>query len=320
VAVALVVSLATAGIAVGVVLSGSWGSRGNRRVGGATASLDCKVVVDSLLHSALLSLAAVSPKPAIVGAPVADGEGHTVSEVAEHLGSAVLSHPDAFSVLAKGDAEVTAGANIHSDVDVFISVDLEVVAGTVSVVVEDVFGVEPAVTTPVAVAVVPLAVGGIARVGGSLPGVQVSLLDIELRAPVASTLVAVTVVVSVGVPEVTWRIFSGGLHEVKGLDATAVGLAEVYIVFNGTTEKVRGVDPVGVDRGGLKEHGSLVVGGDDDGGAVGLATVHADVEGLGDTVLGNLDGGETIFDGLGLERHGGGGEESRDESLHAVLI
>jgi len=88
-------------------------------------------------------------------------------------------------------------------VDVFISVDLEVVAGTVSVVGEDVFGVEPAVTTPVAVAVVPLAVGGIARVGGSLPGVQVSLLDIELRAPVSSTLVAVTVVVSVGVPEVT---------------------------------------------------------------------------------------------------------------------
>jgi hypothetical protein len=200
VAVALVVSLATAGIAVGVVLSGS---RGNRRVGGATASLDCKVVVDSLLHSALLSLAAVSPKPGIVGAPVADGEGHTISEVAEQLGSAVLSHPDAFSVLAKGDAEVTAGANIHSDVDVFISVDLEVVAGTVSVVVEDVFSVEPAVTTPVAVAVVPLAVGGIARVGGSLPGVQVSLLDIELRAPVASTLVAVTVVISVSIPEVT---------------------------------------------------------------------------------------------------------------------
>jgi len=97
-------------------------------------------------------------------------------------------------------------------------------------------------------------------------------------------------------------------------------LAEVYIVFNGTTEKVRGVDPVGVDRGGLKEHGSLVVGGDDDGGVVGLATVHADVEGLGDSVLGNLDGGETIFDGEGLERHSGGGKESRDESLHVVLI
>jgi len=56
-------------------------------------------------------------------------------------------------------------------VDVFISVNLKVVSGTVSVVVEDVFGVEPAVTTPVAVAIVPLAVGGIARVGGSLPGV-----------------------------------------------------------------------------------------------------------------------------------------------------
>jgi len=82
VAVALVVSLATAGIAVGVVLRGS---RRSRRVGGATASLYSKVVVDSLLHSALLSLATVSPKPVIVGAPVADGEGHTVSEVAEQV-------------------------------------------------------------------------------------------------------------------------------------------------------------------------------------------------------------------------------------------
>jgi hypothetical protein len=93
-------------------------------------------------------------------------------------------------------------------------------------------------------------------------------------------------------------------------------LAEVDIVVDGTTEKVRGVDLVGVDRVGLKEHGSLVVGRDDDGGVVGLVAVDTDVEGLRDTVFSDLDRSKAIGGVLGLKSHRNGGEESRDKIYH----
>lgn len=68
--------------------------------------------------------------------------------------------------------------------------------------------------------------------GSCLESPLVSLHDIELRAPVATDLVTVAVVVAVGVPEVAGRVLAWSLNEVEGSDATTVTLAEVNIVVN----------------------------------------------------------------------------------------
>ena len=90
----------------------------------------------------------------------------------------------------------------------------------------------------------------------SLERPLVSLHNIELRAPVTTNLIAVTVVVAVGVPVVARRVLTWSLDEVEGSDAATVALAEVNIVVNRTTEEAGGVDLVGVHGGGFNEHGS----------------------------------------------------------------
>lgn len=80
------------------------------------------------------------------------------------------------------------------------SVNLEVVSGTIVIVAELVYVVEPAVSSTVAVAVESITRWVVTRVRRSLERPLVSLHNVEFRAVVATDLVAITVVVTISVP------------------------------------------------------------------------------------------------------------------------
>ncbi len=153
-------------------------------------------------------MAAVFPKPAIVGGPAADREDHTVLDVVGHLvvGAAVAVHGHSLAVLAHGDVEgleliARVLVEVELDVELLCSINFKVAAGTVVTVLELIDVVLPAGTWAVAIRVEAVSVGGITLVGGRLPGPLVGFHDVEFGAVVTTNLVTIAVVVTISVPE-----------------------------------------------------------------------------------------------------------------------
>lgn len=290
--------------------------------------MDHDVGEQKLLGIAFLGLASVFPEPVVHGAPVADGEDHTVLEVVGHLGvgTAVTGHLDGVGVLGHRGGEgaelVARLDEVQLGVEGAGGVDAEAAAGAVGVVVQLANVVLPAGASTVAEVVVALVGGSVAGVRGGLVGVLVGLHDVELGAVVAVDLVSVAVVVPVSVPVVATGVLAGRGNEVESRDAAAYALAQVNVVLHGAAKQVGGVELFGVKSGRLGQVASFVRW-HHNGAVVGPAGSHGHVQGDGEAVFDDGDGGpavlETVVENLGLEGDNGGGKAGSEEALHSEI-
>ena len=152
------------------------------------------------------------------------------------VGTAVSIHLNSFAILRHGDKEGTELASsvlvkIELDMELFLSVNLELSSWTVVVVTKLVNVVLPARSRSIAI-VVESVVWSIARVSSCLPSPLVSFHDIELRAIVTTNLVTIAVVVPICVPEVTILAFPWHTDQVDGSNASAVSGAEINVILN----------------------------------------------------------------------------------------
>jgi len=234
---AIVVPACSASLTVIIIARrGRRGRVGSRAV---TTSLDSDVLKGQAIGVALTGLAAIAPEPVVVGAPVGDGEGHTVFQVVGHVGvvRAVAVHLHGVAVLrprySEGAKVFPTLVEVELGVELLVGVNLELAAGTVRVVVQLVLVVLPAGAASVAVVVVTFAAGRVTRVRGGLPGPLVGLHDVELRAVISTDLVGITVVHTVVRRLISAiRLLAGHGNKVKGSDAATVALAEVHVVLD----------------------------------------------------------------------------------------
>jgi hypothetical protein len=197
-----------------------------------SASGNGNVLEEELLGVAGLSLAAVFPKEVVSGGPVAHGERHAVFEGLVNSLSVVATHRNWLSVLGKFNIEIPGVAKGVLNMVLLKGVNSKGIARTICTVVKHIDGVEHVVSIKAAFGVEAFLGGRIAGMRVSDEDPLVSLHQIEPGAVVASDSVVVTVVISVGVPEVSRLISARRGGKVEGSDTTAIAFGKVDIVLN----------------------------------------------------------------------------------------
>ena len=212
------------------------------------ACLDCNVLNEKLLSSTSTGLAAVFPEPGVLCLPVAYLESHATGQVWSDFCGTGCIHVNGFSSLCQRSLEFSVILKSDFDVEFQGCVDCERAAWAISIVGELSGGVNPAVSTTVAVGVETISIWRITRVWRGLEGPLVGLHNIKLRAEVSAHLIGVTVVVAICIPGISIYVFAWSLEKIKGSNAATVAKAQVDVVIDTSAKQVWLVKMIGINR------------------------------------------------------------------------